>query len=79
MKAYSPFFASFRNLGVDISVIIVLLASISAAHRAAPTAIALVMDKGLRTKRTLPVLVKENKIDANGMSSKRVATRPNLK
>jgi hypothetical protein len=55
-----------------------VVASISAAHSAAPTENVSVMGKYSVKKLTLPVFVKEKNIDTTGMSSNKMATVPNL-
>lgn len=50
----------------------------SAAQSAAPTAIRLAGGEMAVKEDMLPVLVNENKIEAKGISSSRVATVPNL-
>ena len=77
---YSAFLvASLVDFGTVISVIRVLLASMSAAHRAAPTGTSSELrQRLLEGKIGIPVFVKENRIDANGISSSNVATVPNL-
>lgn len=77
---YSAFLvASLVDFGTVISVIKVLLASMSAAHRAAPTGTSSALRQRLfEGTIDIPVFVKENRIDANGISSSNVATVPNL-
>jgi hypothetical protein len=67
-------------VGAVLSVIDVLFASISTAHKAAPTAsksaiIHLVRDAG-NNREVLPVVVNEKNMESTGIISRRVATRP---
>lgn len=73
---YSAFFAALRKLGAV--VIVSLFLSISAAHNAAPTVDNQHYAVRLAHRHYSPVLVKLNKIEATGISSKRVATVPKL-
>ena len=64
---------------MEIYLLVVLFASISAAQRAAPTVVCQYSDNTRKFRHRLPVFVKENKIEAKGTSSSNVATVPNLK
>jgi len=77
---YSTFLlASLLKLGMFISVIIALFDSISAAHKAAPTRSYQLLAQNIAEENiAIPVFVKENRIEAKGMSSSSVATVPNL-
>lgn len=75
--------ASSRKFGAVLVVISVSFASISAAHKAAPTTTAisdrhLCLDDIVEKEIYLPVLVKEKKIEATGTNSSKVATVPKL-
>lgn len=78
---YSIFLvASLVDFGLVISVMVVLLASMSAAHKAAPTETLSALAQRLsEDKVDVPVFVKVKKMDANGISSNNVATVPNLR
>lgn len=79
---YSAFFAASRRLGAVPEDISFSFCSMSAAHRAAPTAGESCQQTLSRCGRSAhclcrsPVLVKEKTIEAKGIISRRVATVP---